>query len=148
MASPINRYSPDKPDCQSTRLHRFGECSCTLTQLWARFEAARVGVNEPSLDHSRAKRSLSRLFWGQHDPGGSKGLIGTGYRLSIVRVTCSQISHIRFTHFTVQECIPRTLDPGDSTALNLRVINSKWRLLLTCVRRTSPGRWTLSSRVA
>ncbi|PKI64640.1 hypothetical protein CRG98_014978 [Punica granatum] len=25
------------------------------------------------------------------------------------------------------------LDPGDSTALDLRVVNSKWRLLLTCV---------------
>ncbi|PKI60089.1 hypothetical protein CRG98_019524 [Punica granatum] len=43
---------------------------------------------------------------------------------------------------------PVPLDPGDSTALELRVVNSKWRLLLTCVRRASPGKWTLPSRVA
>ncbi|PKI59756.1 hypothetical protein CRG98_019859 [Punica granatum] len=34
---------------------------------------------------------------------------------------------------------PVPLDPGDSTALDLRVVNSKWRLLLTCVRRASSG---------
>ncbi|PKI41282.1 hypothetical protein CRG98_038327, partial [Punica granatum] len=33
---------------------------------------------------------------------------------------------------------PVPLDPGDSTALDLRVVNSKWRLLLTSVRRASP----------
>ncbi|PKI60719.1 hypothetical protein CRG98_018880 [Punica granatum] len=43
---------------------------------------------------------------------------------------------------------PVPLDSGDSTALDLRVVNSKWRLLLTCVRCASPGRWTLPSRVA
>ncbi|PKI70550.1 hypothetical protein CRG98_009055 [Punica granatum] len=37
------------------------------------------------------------------------------------------------------------LDPGDSTALDLRVVNSEWRLLLTCVRRASPGRSTVGS---
>ncbi|PKI76298.1 hypothetical protein CRG98_003304 [Punica granatum] len=43
---------------------------------------------------------------------------------------------------------PVPLDPGDSTALDLWVVNSNWRLLLTRVRRASPGRWTLPSRVA
>ncbi|PKI45303.1 hypothetical protein CRG98_034303 [Punica granatum] len=43
---------------------------------------------------------------------------------------------------------PVPLDSGDSTALDLRVVNSKWRLLLMCVRRASPGKWILPSRVA
>ncbi|PKI69607.1 hypothetical protein CRG98_009999 [Punica granatum] len=117
--TPINRYSPDKPDCQSglpadrtasrvfqpTRLHQFGsfqaaeptsrapfsdfprlflhpearECSCASTQVRARFEAARVGVYEPSLNYFWAERSFSRLSRGQHDPDGPKGSIGTSY---------------------------------------------------------------------
>ncbi|PKI47429.1 hypothetical protein CRG98_032170 [Punica granatum] len=55
-----------------------------------------------------------------------------------------------FTEFTVSkrasQVYPVPLDLGDLTALDLRVVNSKWRLLLTRVRRTSPGRWTLPSR--
>ncbi|PKI59063.1 hypothetical protein CRG98_020551 [Punica granatum] len=51
----------------------------------------------------------------------------------------------QFNDFTVY---PVPLDPDDSTALDLRVVNSKWRLLLTRVRRASLGRWTLPSRVA
>ncbi|PKI78412.1 hypothetical protein CRG98_001185 [Punica granatum] len=41
-----------------------------------------------------------------------------------------------------------TLDPGDSTAFDQRVVNSKWRLFLKRVRHASSGRWTLPSRVA
>ncbi|PKI55406.1 hypothetical protein CRG98_024179 [Punica granatum] len=40
------------------------------------------------------------------------------------------------------------LAPGDSMALDLRVVNNKWRLLITRVYHASPGRWTLPSRVA
>ncbi|PKI47288.1 hypothetical protein CRG98_032321 [Punica granatum] len=42
---------------------------------------------------------------------------------------------------------PVPLDPGYSTVLDLRVVNSKWRLLLKCVRRAFSERWTLLSRV-
>ncbi|PKI58251.1 hypothetical protein CRG98_021333 [Punica granatum] len=55
----------------------------------------------------------------------------------------------QFIDFTVSKQVyPVPLDPSDSTALDLRVVNNKWRLLLTRVRRASPGRWTLPSRVA
>ncbi|PKI71435.1 hypothetical protein CRG98_008172 [Punica granatum] len=47
-----------------------------------------------------------------------------------------------------QPVYPVPLDPGDSTALDLRFVNSKWRLILTCVRRASLGRWILPSLVA
>ncbi|PKI38847.1 hypothetical protein CRG98_040761 [Punica granatum] len=46
-------------------------------------------------------------------------------------------SLIGYSKYTVY---PVPLDPGDSTALDLRVVNSKWRLLPTRVRRASPGR--------
>ncbi|PKI55235.1 hypothetical protein CRG98_024373 [Punica granatum] len=55
----------------------------------------------------------------------------------------------QFIDFTVSKRVyPVPLDPGDSTALYLRVANNNWRLLLTRVRRASPGRWTLLSRIA
>ncbi|PKI68459.1 hypothetical protein CRG98_011148 [Punica granatum] len=55
------------------------ECSCASTQVQGQIEAAGVGVYKPSLDHSRAERSFSRLYRGWHDPNGPKGSIGTGY---------------------------------------------------------------------
>ncbi|PKI54924.1 hypothetical protein CRG98_024683 [Punica granatum] len=58
----------------------------------------------------------------------------------------------QFIDFTVSkrasQVYPVPLDQGNSTALALRVVNSKWRLLLTRVRHASPRRWTLPSRVA
>ncbi|PKI69655.1 hypothetical protein CRG98_009926 [Punica granatum] len=57
-----------------------------------------------------------------------------------------------FTKFMMSkrasQVYPVPLDPSNSTALDFQVVNSKWRLLLTCIRRASPGRWTLPSRVA
>ncbi|PKI68449.1 hypothetical protein CRG98_011138 [Punica granatum] len=72
-------------DLHATRASR--ECLCASTQVQDRFEEARVGVYEPSLDYSRAERSFSRLSRGRLNPDGPKGSIGTGYRLSIVCVT-------------------------------------------------------------
>ncbi|PKI75818.1 hypothetical protein CRG98_003733 [Punica granatum] len=53
-----------------------------------------------------------------------------------------------FTEFKMSKQVyPVPLNLGDSTALDLPVVNSKWRLILTRVRRASPGRWTLPSCV-